>query len=235
MRLIFSILFITISFALPAAAQSKVELQRHFEGKQITFRIDMPAADGVDVYPERSQALNYDEYNEQLRKGGVSIARGTKAIISQVKVQDKSIEVVFEEQTGTQAHFNLHYARLESWMLSPTTVVDALNRYVEFSAIDKEAARSLESSGFASGYVRKGVVHVGPRTTYLKLGLTTEEVVKLLGEPSLISQRSENGKTSVTYQFDRGKGRILIAEFVEDSLVGSELRPVDTVAMVTGS
>ena len=51
MRFVFSILFITISFALPTAAQSRVKLQDFFEGKQVTVRIDMPSADGVDVYP----------------------------------------------------------------------------------------------------------------------------------------------------------------------------------------
>jgi hypothetical protein len=89
MRFIFSILFI-ISSAFTAAAQSQVKLQSFFEGKQVTLRIDMPSADGVDVYPERSQSLDYDEYRKQLRKGGVSIKRGSTAIIDSVKVHERS-------------------------------------------------------------------------------------------------------------------------------------------------
>ena len=237
MRFIFSILFITVSFALPAAAQSRVELQKFFEGKRVTLRIDMPTAKGVDVYPERSQSFDYEDYNEQLRSGGVAIARGANALIKDVKVHDNSIEVVFENQNGTQAHFNLRYARLDSWMLGPVTLIDALNRFVQFSPMDKAAARTAESPVYASGYVRKGVVHLGARTTYLKLGLTTREVVRLLGEPVVVSRRIENGETIATYQFERGNDRILIAEFLSDSLVDSRTiqRSTETVPNTSGS
>jgi hypothetical protein len=70
---------------------------------------------------------------------------------------------------------------------------------------------------------KPGVVQVGPRTTYLKEGLRTEEVVRLLGKPASISERSENDIVITTYEFHRGEGRILIAEFVSDILVRSRL------------
>jgi hypothetical protein len=70
---------------------------------------------------------------------------------------------------------------------------------------------------------KPGVVQVGPRTTYLKEGLRTDEVVRLLGKPARVSERSENDVVITTYEFHRGEGRILIAEFVSDILVRSRL------------
>ncbi|MEK6282206.1 MAG: hypothetical protein AABN95_17755 [Acidobacteriota bacterium] len=67
---------------------------------------------------------------------------------------------------------------------------------------------------------RIGVVRVGPSTTYLKQGLSAEEVVKLLGEPTAISER-EATTGAVTYEFPRDEGRVLLAEFVNGSLVSS--------------
>jgi len=68
---------------------------------------------------------------------------------------------------------------------------------------------------------KPGVIQVGPRTTYLKEGLRTDEVVRLLGKPASISERSENDIVTTTYEFQRGDGRILIAEFVDGILVRS--------------
>lgn len=65
---------------------------------------------------------------------------------------------------------------------------------------------------------RVGVVRVGPSTTYLKQGLSTEEVVKLLGEPTAISEGTDG---EVTYEFPRSEGRVLLADFVNGSLVSS--------------
>jgi hypothetical protein len=80
---------------------------------------------------------------------------------------------------------------------------------------------SAQSGGAQRRVVRKiGVVRVGPSTTYLKQGLRAEEVVRLLGEPTAIFER-ESGNGAVTYEFPRGEGRVLIAEFVKDSLVSS--------------
>ena len=70
---------------------------------------------------------------------------------------------------------------------------------------------------------KPGVVQVGPRITYLKEGLRTDEVVRLLGKPASVSERSENDIVITTYEFHRGEGRTLFAEFVSDILVRSRL------------
>jgi hypothetical protein len=80
---------------------------------------------------------------------------------------------------------------------------------------------TAQSSSARRQVVRKaGVVRIGPSSTYLKQGLTTEEVVRLLGEPTSIT----DGGTSqnlVTYEFQRSEGRVLVAEFVGGTLVSS--------------
>jgi hypothetical protein len=231
MTRIVAILFLLTSLALTASAQSEGDLKSYFEGKSVTFRIDMPASiEGVNVYPERGQSLDYNEYNQRLKRHGVSLKRSEVATITQIKVKNNHIEVQFADRS----RFNIQFARVEAWMLTPATLVDALNRYVEFADAEKTSARLQESSASAAGYVRNGVVHLGPRTTYLKDGLTTQEVVKLLGEPLTVSERTESGKTVSTYEFQRGEGRVVIAEFVGNELVRSrtEMRATRAVAVL---
>jgi hypothetical protein len=68
---------------------------------------------------------------------------------------------------------------------------------------------------------KPGVVRVGPRTTYLKEGLSTDEVVRLLGKPTSISERSEQDVVITVYEFRRGEGHFLLAEFVGGVLLRS--------------
>jgi hypothetical protein len=67
------------------------------------------------------------------------------------------------------------------------------------------------------------VISVGPRTTYLKEGISTEDVLKLLGRPAEVSEREEGGAKVVSFVFERGEGRVLVAEFVSDRLVRSRV------------
>lgn len=77
---------------------------------------------------------------------------------------------------------------------------------------------------------KPGVVQVGPRTTYLKDGLSTEEVIRLLGKPSAVSERSEKNVVVTIYEFPRSEGRVLIAEFVNGVLVRSTMETRGQVA-----
>ena len=96
-----------------------------------------------------------------------------------------------------------------------------------------ESELKKQSSEQAAGFVRNRVVHLGPRTTYLKQGLSTEQVRKLLGEPSSVVERSEGGKIISTYEFPRGDGRVLIAEFVGDALVDSRTETRSAAALAS--
>ncbi|MDQ2977103.1 MAG: hypothetical protein M3R69_17040, partial [Acidobacteriota bacterium] len=48
----------------------------------------------------------------------------------------------------------------------------------------------------------------------LQIELTTEEVLRLLGEPANISERIEDDLVVTTYEFPRGAERVLVAQFV---------------------
>ena len=69
---------------------------------------------------------------------------------------------------------------------------------------------------------KPGVVRVGPRTTYLKEGLRIDEVVRLLGKPHSISERSEKGHTVISYEFQRAEGQVLVVDFEKGLLVHSQ-------------
>ena len=218
MRNSLAICFILGLFVASASAQSERTLNRYFEGKQITLRIAIPRTRrGVDVYPERGQPLDIKDYTERLSESGALYNRGEKASIKRLEVHSDRIEVIL---AANSTGFNIHFNRLESWMLTPATVVDALGRYVEFNYNDKNGARLTEGTN-AGGYVRKGVVHLGPRSTYLKEGLSREEVVSLLGAPGSILQSKRDGRSVVVYEFQRSGDRVFVAEFVEDYLISS--------------
>jgi outer membrane protein assembly factor BamE (lipoprotein component of BamABCDE complex) len=70
-------------------------------------------------------------------------------------------------------------------------------------------------------------LRVGPPTTYLQEGLTREEVVRSLGEPTNVAELGENELLVTRYQFKRGGNRILIAEFVNNVLVSSRTETRD--------
>jgi outer membrane protein assembly factor BamE (lipoprotein component of BamABCDE complex) len=80
---------------------------------------------------------------------------------------------------------------------------------------------------------KPGVVRVGPRTTYLKEGLTIDEVVRFLGKPFSISERTQNNTIVKMYSFRRGEGQLLIAEFENNVLVRSWLETHDNLVVQT--
>ena len=230
MRNFLAICFILGLSVATVSAQSERTLNRYFEGKQVTLRIAIPRTRrGVDVYPERAQPLDIGDYTKRLSESGALYNRGEKASIKRLEVRSDRIEVIL---AANSTGFSIHFNRLESWMLTPASVVDALGRYVEFNFNDKNGARLAE--GNAGGYVRKGVVHVGPRSTYLKEGLKRGEVVSLLGAPTSIVQSKRDGRSIIVYEFQRSGERVLIAEFVEDYLISSRTE-TRSVAQVIGS
>src|SRR5690606_33404467 len=96
------------------AAQDEAALRRHFEGRTVTARIDMPATSkGVDVRPEREQPLDTPEYAERLKRHGIALVAGQPAIVTRVKVKGRHIEFhlggggfgTFGDPTGTSVSF----------------------------------------------------------------------------------------------------------------------------------
>lgn len=76
-----------------------------------------------------------------------------------------------------------------------------------------------------------GIVRVGPSTTYLKNGLSLNEVVRFLGRPVSVSASQDGHLRSATYIFTRGGGRVLVAEFENDVLVSSRAEASETLVL----
>ena len=76
-----------------------------------------------------------------------------------------------------------------------------------------------------------GVVRVGPSTTYLKNGLSINEVVSSLGRPVSVSERQEGSLNYATYTFTRSGGRVLVAEFENGLLVNSRAGARETLVL----
>lgn len=92
----------------------------------------------------------------------------------------------------------------------------------------QSAATSKRTSRKAS------VVRVGPSVTYLKDGFSLEEVLRLLGEPTAISEHRSGNQSVLTYEFPRGRNRVLIAEFVNGALVRSRTETREQLALGDG-
>ncbi len=264
MRKVLGLLIVIISAMVSVSAQPEQDLKRYFEGQTVSLKIDMPATrEGLNVYPEREQALDYREYANRLKRHGTSIRRGDEIMITKVKVVDKQIEFqlgggygTIGDETNTDrlaqnarkssrgkhetqkaqegARFNLHFSLVDPRILPPEGLILALGKYVDFSTVEvaDEDAGYLEVAAYSypADEFKPGVVQVGPRTTYLKEGFSVEEVVRLLGKPSTVSERNENGVVVMVYEFPRGEGRVLIADFANGMLIHSTMEARGQVA-----
>jgi outer membrane protein assembly factor BamE (lipoprotein component of BamABCDE complex) len=110
----------------------------------------------------------------------------------------------------------------------PKSLSDA--RQAEYAKRDEAEATIISSKPEAGAkrvpterVVDGRVLRVGPTTTYLKSGLSTEEVIKLLGRPSSVSERFEDGKLLSIYIFPRSESRVLIARFENGLLTASRM------------
>ena len=79
--------------ARPAVAQTEAGLRAYFEGKSIKVNMEMPGSDdGVDVYPVKSQPIDFRQHAARLKQFGTSIKRGDHVLITKVKLKDDLIE-----------------------------------------------------------------------------------------------------------------------------------------------
>jgi hypothetical protein len=91
-RLILAAMFVhTVTTA--AAAQSEGDLKRYFEGRKVTVSLDMPATkDGVNVYPQRPQPLDFSDYARRLKQFGIAVEEGDRLMITRIRVKESHIE-----------------------------------------------------------------------------------------------------------------------------------------------
>lgn len=82
-----------LALTAPLAAQSEAHLRRHFEGRRVTLKIDMPGTEqGVDVYPGTDRPLDYSRYAGRLKENGTAIEAGDGAMITRIRVKSSHIE-----------------------------------------------------------------------------------------------------------------------------------------------
>lgn len=83
-----------MALAAPLAAQEEASLARALEGRSLVVSVDMPgAAAGVDVWPWGEPKVDYSDIGDRTRRYGVSIGRGSSAMITKIRVRKKEIEV----------------------------------------------------------------------------------------------------------------------------------------------
>jgi hypothetical protein len=222
MNRLFVILLVLIASVVGVSAQTERDLKQHFEGKTVKLMIDMPVAkDGVNIYPERGLPMDYNQYADQLKRCGTAARKGDELIITKVKVKKNEVEFQLGKELQASTGFNVRFNRMEPFLLTPESLRDALRRYVDFSGIHQGALTMRQDASYPGAFVRPGVVHLGAPSTYLQEGLSTSEVVRLLGEPTTISERHDEGSLVKTYEFARGEGRVVVADFMGDKLVRS--------------
>jgi hypothetical protein len=104
------------ALASPAAAQSEGALKSYFEGMRVTLRMDMPgASDGVDVHPDADRAIDYKDYNNDLKRYGTAIRAGDTVSVTLVKLKKDLIEFhlagggfgTFGDDTSTSSNIPL--------------------------------------------------------------------------------------------------------------------------------
>ena len=74
------------------------------------------------------------------------------------------------------------------------------------------------------------ILRVGPSSTYLKNGLSIDDVLGVLGEPLSSTERQDGQILLTTYLFQRSEDRILVAEFENGLLVSSHTGTLEEVA-----
>lgn len=81
------------SIAQPAAAQSEERLRAYFEGSSVRVKLEMPGtSEGVDVYPERSQPIDFPRHASRLKRFGTAIRRGEEVLVTKIRLKKDLIE-----------------------------------------------------------------------------------------------------------------------------------------------
>jgi hypothetical protein len=98
----------------PVAGAQESALQAAFEGKQVVVLLDMPGSQqGVDIYPDRPNALDANNYGKRMKSFPVALRVGDAVMVTKVKVSGKRIEFQLGgggfgtagDNTDTAVHF----------------------------------------------------------------------------------------------------------------------------------
>ena len=113
-RMAFTMAACILMLAAPSVRAQEATLDQFFEGKQVVVLIDMPGSQqGVDLYPDRPNSLDANNYGKRMKSFPVSLRVGDSAMITKVKVSGKRIEFQLAgggfgtagDATDTSVHF----------------------------------------------------------------------------------------------------------------------------------
>lgn len=87
----------------PASADNRVPdheiktaeaaLQKAFEGKLVTVKIDMPATSmGIDIRPHTDQPMGFRDYQSRIKSNGIAVRRGETIMVTKLKATSHLIE-----------------------------------------------------------------------------------------------------------------------------------------------
>ena len=92
MRITLALLLLTVA-ARSAASQTEEHLRAYFEGASVRVKLEMPGtSEGVDVYPDRAQPIDFPKHAGRLKRFGTAVRRGEEMLVTKVKVKDNLIE-----------------------------------------------------------------------------------------------------------------------------------------------
>ena len=118
-RNLIGLIFILFFYTSSLFSQSEEALKKYFEGKMVVVKIDMPATQaGVNVYPLKDQAINFEKYGDNLKKYGTSIYSGERIMVTKVKMKGKHIE--FQLNGGGYGTFGDESAHVSTPNVSKT-------------------------------------------------------------------------------------------------------------------
>jgi hypothetical protein len=77
----------------PALAQSEEQIRTFFEGQSVRLKIEMPGtSEGVDVYPDLAQPIDFPKHASRLKRNGTALRRGEEVLITKIKLKSDLIE-----------------------------------------------------------------------------------------------------------------------------------------------
>lgn len=80
-------------FAATLFGQSEEALKRHFEGKQVRVKIDMPGTHhGIDLHYKKDPPVDFKTYSQRLKNFGVALRDGDTVRITTIRLKQKNIE-----------------------------------------------------------------------------------------------------------------------------------------------
>jgi hypothetical protein len=132
------------ALATPAMAQSEEQLRNYFEGKTVVVKMEMPGSeDGVDIFPGRTQPVDFPKHANRLKQYGTSLKRGQEVLITKVKVKKDLIE--FQLGGGGYGTFGDDASSYISVPSAPKTTREKnLERDIKNTKDEKELRRMKE-------------------------------------------------------------------------------------------